>query len=76
MPIWSVIQFFNFRFIPLVFQLPVANLFNVVWQCYLSSLNSHPEIAKKELVDGGKIVHDGAERVEKVIESAKRLTES
>ena len=48
-PYWCTLQLFNFRFVPMEFQLPMSNLFNIVWQGYLSSVNANPELAKRKI---------------------------
>ncbi|KAK3117667.1 Protein required for ethanol metabolism [Teratosphaeriaceae sp. CCFEE 6253] len=40
--LWPVVQFTNFKFVPLEHRVLVVNVVSLGWNCYLSFLNSQP----------------------------------
>jgi protein Mpv17 len=43
--IWPIVQFINFRFLPLRYRVPFVSSVGVLWNAYLSLLNSKvPEV--------------------------------
>ncbi|KAK5123400.1 Protein required for ethanol metabolism [Meristemomyces frigidus] len=40
--VWPVVQFTNFKFVPLEHRVLVVNVISLGWNCYLSFLNSQP----------------------------------
>ncbi|CCA69143.1 related to glomerulosclerosis protein Mpv17 [Serendipita indica DSM 11827] len=54
--VWPVIQFVNFRFMPLPYRVPFQATCGVFWTLYLSLLNSSKPTMAKE--SGEDLVHD------------------
>jgi len=38
--VWPVVQFINFKYVPLELRVLVVNIVSLGWNCYLSYLNS------------------------------------
>ncbi|PPJ52530.1 hypothetical protein CBER1_10178 [Cercospora berteroae] len=51
--VWPLVQFTNFKFVPLEHRVLVVNIVSLGWNCYLSYLNSQPSGAHD--VDGGEL---------------------
>jgi protein Mpv17 len=47
--VWPIIQFVNFRFMPLAYRVPFQATCGVFWTLYLSLLNSNEEAEVRDL---------------------------
>lgn len=47
--VWPIVQFINFKYVPLELRVLLVNVVSLGWNCYLSYLNSSPTPEEDEL---------------------------
>ena len=47
--VWPLVQFINFKFLPLKYRVPFVSACGILWNAYLSLLNSKIQFTKNVL---------------------------
>lgn len=56
--IWTPVQLFNFRYVPVLYQPVVVNCVNVGWNAYLSFVQNRDKLAMKESQQSGTRIQE------------------